>query len=337
MRKTRCPTLVVWRSIFSRSAHATLGTSAGHDPVTDTYTVIVNTIDPEEPGSHVDVAVIMACRNRKHTTLRCLTSLHTQQDTSISVTAYVVDDASSDGTYEGVQAHNLSTNVIRGTGDLYWNGATRLAMAEALAGNADFFMLLNDDVTLFPGALSQLFDCAKRLKRLEYIPYPIVVGALKDPQTNQLSYGGLVRKGKLLPLNFKKVVPDGLPAQCATFNGNCVLLPRHVVEVIGLPSKAYTHVCADFDYGLQANKGGFTVWQAEHYVGYCPVNSLRPRWLRRNIPLRERIESILDVRGLPVNEYLHYCRRHAGRRWVLQFIYPYLRLIGAHYGLRCVD
>lgn len=285
----------------------------------------------------MDVAVLMACRNRKDTTLSCLASLHAQTDRSISLTPYIVDDGSTDGTYEAVREQYPDSRLIRGTGDLYWNGATRLAMAAALLGEHEYFLLLNDDVTLSPCALRTLGHYSEQIEEQNGTRGNVIVGALKDPGTGDMSYGGLVTNGRILPLRFVKVVPNGIGTRCCTFNANCVLFSRSVAEALGLPSKKYTHVCADFDYGLRANEQGFPVRQAGEYVGSCPLNPLRPNWLRRDLRFKERTRGVLDVKGLPPTEYMYYCRRHGGRRWVLQFVYPYVRLVAAHFGLGCVD
>ena len=50
------------------------------------------------------------------------------------------------------------------------------------------YLWLNDDTALFPDALSNLLDASVRLGREN-----IVVGSTHDPETHQLTYGGVTR------------------------------------------------------------------------------------------------------------------------------------------------
>ncbi|MBU2135728.1 MAG: glycosyltransferase [Alphaproteobacteria bacterium] len=56
------------------------------------------------PDRPVRIAVVMACYNRRDTTLRCLRSLFAQLEPTVSLDVYLLDDASSDGTGAAVRA-----------------------------------------------------------------------------------------------------------------------------------------------------------------------------------------------------------------------------------------
>ena len=62
------------------------------------------------------------------------------------------------------------------------------------------------------------------------------------------TYGGRINK-KLVPLN-------GKLQKCETFNGNIVLIPHYVHELIGFNDPYFHHSLGDLDYGMRANKAG---------------------------------------------------------------------------------
>src|SRR5207302_2516035 len=60
--------------------------------------------------------------NRGELTLACLRSLFEQRRAGIELHAYVVDDASSDGTPDAIKSEFPFVDLISGNGQLFWNG-----------------------------------------------------------------------------------------------------------------------------------------------------------------------------------------------------------------------
>ena len=67
------------------------------------------------------IAVLIACHNRKTSTLKCLEALFSQNKASagFEFDVYLVDDGSTDGTSTAVAALYPHVNIIQGTGDLF--------------------------------------------------------------------------------------------------------------------------------------------------------------------------------------------------------------------------
>ena len=94
------------------------------------------------------IAVVMTVFNRRAMTLACLEALRTQQVPDGTVDVFVVDDGSTDGTAQAVVQHHPDVRLLHGDGQLYWNGGMRLALAEAMEGDYDYYLWINDDTRL---------------------------------------------------------------------------------------------------------------------------------------------------------------------------------------------
>ena len=102
----------------------------------------------------IRIAAVMAVHNRRALTLACLDSLRAQQLPGATLDVFVLDDASTDGTAEAVTQHHPDVRLLRGDGHLYWNGGMRRALDQAMAGDYDYYLWMNDDTTLSTTASS---------------------------------------------------------------------------------------------------------------------------------------------------------------------------------------
>ena len=212
------------------------------------------------------VTAILACHNRRASTLECLDSYFAQVvDDALELDAVLVDDGSTDGTGEAVRDRFPQTHVVAGSGDLFWAGGMEVAERVAVAEDPDYLLWLNDDVILDPGALTKLIQTESLGPGA-----CIAVGALRDPATGELTYSGLRRRG-LHPLRMDRVAPADEPVEIDTFNGNVVLVPHSARRKIGPIDGAMGHAAADLDYGFRAKRcGGAALPCSRHRWNLCP-------------------------------------------------------------------
>jgi GT2 family glycosyltransferase len=268
----------------------------------------------------MQIAVLTTCYNRCATTVACLEALSVQflpQD--IELTIYLVDDGCTDRTAETVMQRFPDVRVIPGDGNLYWGGGMRLAWCTASAdADYDGYLWLNDDVRLFPSAISTLVMSCQEAAA---IGRPgIIVGSLCDPDTGRLTYGALRRRDTLIE-------PSWRMQPCDTMHGNLVLVPRAVFQVVGNLSPEYRHNSGDRDYGLRAREAGFQNWVTPGFLGSCRQNSLASSWTDPTLPLRARWRSLNSLKGVPVRERYIFCRRHHGFRWPVDILKLLLRVL----------
>lgn len=266
----------------------------------------------------VQIACLMTCHNRKNATVACLESLMNQESIdNIEIEIFLVDDGCTDGTAEAVTDSFPNINILRGNGQLYWCGGMRLAFAEALKGDFDFYLWLNDDTIIFPQALRVLYDTSMALDSQD--KPVIVVGSLQDSQTGEHTYGGVVRHSRWPPFRFDPVKPASRPIPCDTFNGNLVLIHREIAHSVGNLSSDFTHGIGDYDYGLRAKRKSFSCWIAPGLLGKCSRNPIRGTARDAGLPLEERLKKMtVPVGFAPLKERMLYYRRHAGFLWPIE-------------------
>ena len=107
------------------------------------------------------IAALATCFNRRELTLKSLEALYAQRGICrVDLTVFLVDDASRDGTAEGVKSAFPQVRLLRGDGSLFWNGGMRMAFDAAMRGDFDAYIWFNDDSHLDPDALSRLIATA---------------------------------------------------------------------------------------------------------------------------------------------------------------------------------
>jgi GT2 family glycosyltransferase len=273
----------------------------------------------------VITTAILASHNRLALTKRALQSFFAQGQLlpATVLNAVVVDDGSIDGTGHEIARAFPDVHVLRANGELFWAGAMARAESEARRRfYPDFLLWLNDDVELNPGALDTLL--AAHAVLAAEARQGIVVGAVRDPDTHVVTYSG-VRRVDRHPLHFEVVRPDGRLDEADTFQGNVVLVPRAVYEVVGGIDGRFAHAQADLDYGLRARKRGIPIIVTPTAVGTCRRGGPEGTWRDRSLPVGRRWRLALSRKGLPPRSLARYLRRHGGRAWVLWWISPYVK------------
>lgn len=267
------------------------------------------------------IAALLTVFNRRDQTLEALRRLFANTIPGVQLTVTLLDDGSTDGTAQAVTAEFPGVEVVRGDGSHFWNGGMRAAWQVAAGRNPDFYLWLNDDTLLDPGAVERLLRTSAF-----FADRAIVVGSTRDAVTGEPTYGGVRRGSTRRPLRFQTVVPGLVPQRADTMNGNCVLVPRSVVSRVGILSAAFTHGMGDFDYGLRAKQRGVEVWVAPGFVGTCTRNQVEGTWQDASLPRWVRWSKVRSVKALPPREWATFTSRHGGPLWWLTFMAPYARV-----------
>jgi GT2 family glycosyltransferase len=275
----------------------------------------------------MEIAALLTCHNRREKTLACLESLFRQaRPDGCDLDVYLVDDGSTDGTSEAVRSEYPSVHLIAGDGQLYWNGGMRRAFSAAQSRDPDFYLWLNDDVTLYENALLRLLSTCEELVA-EGEEAPIIVGTMQDPVTHETTYGGVRRCNRWHPMKYQYITPSDQPLPCDTFNGNCVLICRDVARRVGNLDSAFTHAMGDYDYGLRGRRLGCSCWVAPGFTGACSRNENQEKNTGRKLSFRELRRYVSHSKGFPMKEYAYFLRRHGGALWFVFWAMPYFRLI----------
>jgi GT2 family glycosyltransferase len=248
------------------------------------------------------IAVLLTCHNRKEKTLQCLKSLYKQEGLKIDfvMEVFLVDDASTDGTEEAIKKKFPQVTVVHGDGNLYWNRGMLLAWETASKTRTfDYYLWLNDDTFLNDTALQSLINHS--------LTNVIVCGTTQSAVTGKATYGGrLKNKGEI-------VIPNGSLQKCDYFNGNCVLIPRSVFEIVGKLDPVFHHAVGDFDYSLRAKKLGVALYVAPEFIGTCESHEFVPKWQSSAIGVSNRLKHLYTPSsGCYPPQFFVFDRRHNG-------------------------
>jgi len=273
------------------------------------------------------IATLITCHNRKEKTLACVEALlKSTLPEGFSLDVYLVDDGSTDGTEQAINERYPQINIIKGDGNLYWNGGMRVAFNAAMDKGFDYYLWLNDDTLLYSTALESLIKTSNQLE-IQEGKGVVVVGATQDESSGRISYGGVVRPSKWRLTNFKLVSTKDAPVKCETMNGNCVLISNDIAQRMGNLEPKFVHAMGDLDYGLRVGYAGFSVWVMPGFSGTCSNNPATGSFNDTRLYVAERIRKMLQPKGLPLAPWRIFTQRHTGILWPIFWLWPYAKII----------
>ncbi len=99
------------------------------------------------------ISVIIVSYNTREITLECLRTLFNKVGAGIEIEAWVVDNASNDGSVEAIEREFPAVQLIANRDNRGFGTANNQAMRQA---KGDFFLLLNSDAFVHEGAVETL-------------------------------------------------------------------------------------------------------------------------------------------------------------------------------------
>ena len=260
------------------------------------------------------IAILVTCHNRKTKTLAALRTLYAavknyNDSNSQQVVArlYLTDDGCTDSTVEEVLVNfpEQDIHIVQGDGNLFWAGGMRLAWQAAMQDNRswDFYLLINDDTIFHEDALTELINTHDYAQQT-YNKGGVYAGIVSSMDGSEITYGGK-RYAKGIFGKSTSILPNGKPQECLMTNANILLVSQNVVDKIGILSNSYRHSCADWAYGIDANRAGLPVLVTGKICGRCDNDhdseeqerkkilamTIRQRWNYFSSP----VHSTLDI------------------------------------------
>lgn len=263
------------------------------------------------------VAVLLTVFNRKETTLKCFRSFFPLcgELTDFTFDVFMTDDGCTDGTPDAVRAEFPQVHIVKGNGSLFWSGGMRTAWDAAASHDTyDYYLWLNDDVKLYTHALKEIFSLSQELN-----DNALICGAFCNG-SGRFTYGGCL-------LDNSCVIPNGLPQDVVFTNGNLILIPRAIHDVLGNIPKYFRHDGGDNDYGLRAIEHNFRVVTTKTYIGECADNPKNKygKGRKMGVSLWRRLKYLYSPFGCNPYMVFRYNLAHFGLKKAL---YQYM---GLHY------
>lgn len=228
------------------------------------------------------LSIIIVSYNTKELLKKCLRSLE-----KVKAEIIVVDNNSEDGSSDLIKKDFPEVKVISNKENFGFAKANNQALRQA---QGEFILLLNSDTVVKPKALEELVEFAKQH------PEAGVIGArLLNPDGSvQPSVFHLPTiKGAVLEYwlkqkgTFEKYFPvDNDPREVEAVVGAAMLIPKTVIEKVGLLDERYFMYFEDLDYCRRVKHTGFKVYylpQAEiihqHGASGKTIGNQTNRWL----------------------------------------------------------
>ena len=117
----------------------------------------------------------------------------------------------------------------------------------------DFLFVFNDDVNFYNNTFDILLNTALNKKN------SIVSGAICDPISKEISYGGYSLGGFFYPLRLKRnkeLKENNFLDSC---NMNALIIPKSALMENGFLSPIFRHSTADIEFGLRIGKVGHPI------------------------------------------------------------------------------
>ncbi len=272
----------------------------------------------------VRTAVILTVYNRKEITLQGLRSLSKAievlgEDYTFDI--YMTDDGCTDGTSEAVVKEFPDVHIIQGDGKLYWSGGMRKAWkATKDSGiNYDYYLWFNDDVNLYDNALMTMFNAIKKGEN-----GVVITGAFCD-KNGKPSYGGKTCSEEIL-------APNGECLKVNKMNGNLVLIPAAIYNVVGSIDQTFKHGYGDYDYGFRVQRKGYEVLLSPQYVGIANRHDEDAwKFFQKCYPLKKRLLILHDPKNTPFTTFLFEYKYYGLLRAIKTFIWLYFYTVFPKY------
>lgn len=249
------------------------------------------------------IAALLTVFNRKQQTLACLDRLFKQDiPEGYSLTVYLVDDGSTDGTTSAIfEQFPGKVNIIQGDGSLFWNRGMHLAWTVAAKEREfDFYLWLNDDTFIYEGCLNRLLSESAELDNKA-----IIVGSTCAVGNRDIiTYGGWQ--------NGKKITNVDERLWCDAINGNIVLIPKYVFDILGMNDPYFRHCLGDTDYGLRAKEAGVGCYIGKGIFGECNLHEKPTIWMDPSQAFKKRWKNFFSPLGNNPFEFFYFKKKHKG-------------------------
>jgi len=202
----------------------------------------------------MNLSIVIVSYNTKEILKKCLESL------SADFEIIVVDNASTDDSVPMIKRDYPRVKIIINKENFGFAKAVNQALRQA-QGEAVF--LLNSDTKVKNGALEKLVEFEEKVR-------PAIIGArmLNPDGTVQGSCFYLPTIGRAIKEYwfgksgyFSKYAPEGKePVKVEAVSGGAMLIPREIINKIGMLDEKYFFYFEDLDYCRRANQAGYKIY-----------------------------------------------------------------------------
>lgn len=203
------------------------------------------------------IITVILNTNRCEDTLACLASLHSSAYPNHKT--IVLDNASTDGSVEAIQAQFPDAQIIQLSENLGYAGNNNTGIEAAMNQGADWVLVLNEDTILAPDCLDRLIEAA------EADPQVGVLGPtvyhFDEPDVIQSAGGRLTRAWRAFHLgqNERDQGQYDRPRPVEWISGCAILVKRQVIEQAGALDARFFYYWEETDWCTRARQRNWKV------------------------------------------------------------------------------
>jgi GT2 family glycosyltransferase len=197
------------------------------------------------------VGVVILNWNAFEMTVECIESLRKLDYPSYEL--YIVDNASTDGSYEKLLSSkfNGDVHVILNPTNLGYAGGVNAGIVKAIENGCSYIWLVNNDAKIInSSALTELVKTCEEDKKIG------AAGSLIKYPTGEIQFaGGEIKLPLVKGIHFEENLNRVSETEYVT--GCSLLIPKQVIERIGLISEDYFLYYEDADYCKKIKQAGY--------------------------------------------------------------------------------
>lgn len=206
------------------------------------------------------VGVILVNYNGAEYTDSCIESVARSSYTSYEI--IIVDNASTDDSISKIESkYGNKIHILKNRCNDGFAKANNRGIEYALQIGCDLIMLLNNDTVVEENLIFELVNCSKKNtksiispKIMHFYPNDLIWsagGEINWIKGNTLQYGYKVKENEYTKAEKNRKV--GFATGC------CMLIPKEVIEEIGLLEESYFLYYEDTDYCMKAKEKGINI------------------------------------------------------------------------------
>lgn len=219
------------------------------------------------------VVTVILNTNRRDDTLDCLTSLRLNHYPNHHI--IVLDNASHDGSVEAIRAEYPEIEIISLADNLGYAGNNNVGIRAAMAQDADWIFILNEDTILSPNCLELMVALGETNPRIGIVG-PLVYH-FDEPNVIQSAGGQINNNWQSCHLG-QNVVDQGqfaTPQLVDWISGCAIMVRRAVIEQVGMLDERFYYYWEETEWCIRARRSN---WLAIN----VPQAKLWHKGVRRN-------------------------------------------------------
>jgi GT2 family glycosyltransferase len=207
--------------------------------------------------------LVLLTWNDREAVLQCLKSVRASGQPDLQV--LIVDNASQDDTVTAVRSEFPDYRVIVNDRNLGFAAGCNVGLRVALAEQAEFILLLNQDTVVAPDLFQQLLAAAQRYPKAGILGPKTYFLAKAAEGQERLLYGGSWRGRLPLQQHLPGIeqIDDGTHNTACPVDfvwGHGLFLRAAMLRNIGLFDEAFFMYYEDLDLCRRATEAGYEIW-----------------------------------------------------------------------------